>query len=105
MSVAAPRHRDGCRLAALLLVLHSSCARTRGAGAAPGSSAMRTLVSRIVFHMKGARRASICSSMSGDIGVDAVDPAEHVRGQELVRVGEMPVECSAQLILLFALPG
>ncbi|MGO9930019.1 MAG: hypothetical protein ACLPLP_28960 [Mycobacterium sp.] len=24
--------------------------------------------------MKGARRASICSSMSGDIGVDAVDP-------------------------------
>jgi hypothetical protein len=41
----------------------------------------------------------------GDIGVDAVDPAEHVRGQELVRVGEMPVERSAQLILLFALPG
>ena len=51
---------------------------------------MRILVSRIVFHMKGARRASICSSMSGDIGVDAVDPAEHVRGQELVMVGEMP---------------
>src|SRR3984957_7756243 len=25
---------------------------------------MRTLVSRIAFHMKGARRASICSSMS-----------------------------------------
>jgi hypothetical protein len=42
------------------------------------------LVSRIAFHMKGARRASICSSMSGDIGVDAVDPTEHVRGQELV---------------------
>ena len=40
---------------------------------------MRTLVSRIVFHMKGARRASICSSMSGDIGVDAVDPAELAR--------------------------
>ena len=48
---------------------------------------MRTLVSRIAFHMKGARRASICSWMSGDIGVDAVDPAEHVRGQELVMVG------------------
>ena len=63
---------------------------------------MRTLVSRIVFHMKGARRASICSSRLGDIGVDAVDPAEHVRGQELVRVGEMPVERSAQLI---GLPG
>ena len=61
---------------------------------------MRTLVSRIVFHMKGARRASIGSSMSGDIGVDAVDPAEHVRAQELVMVGEMPVERSAQLILL-----
>jgi hypothetical protein len=40
--------------------------------------------------MKGARRASICSSMSGDISVNAVDPAEHVRGQELVMVGEMP---------------
>jgi hypothetical protein len=57
-----------------------------------------TLVSRIVFHMKGARRASICSSMSGDIGVAAVDPAAHVRGQGLVMVGEMPVERSAQLI-------
>jgi hypothetical protein len=41
---------------------------------------MRTLVSSIVFHIKGARRASICSWMSGDIGVDAFDPAEHVRG-------------------------
>ena len=61
---------------------------------------MRTLVSRIVFHMKGARRASICSSMSGDIGVDAVDPAQRGREQELVMVGEMPVERSAQLILL-----
>ena len=66
---------------------------------------MRTLVFSIVFHMKGARHASICSSMSGDIGVDAVDRAEHVRGPELVMVGEMPVECSAQRILLFALPG
>ena len=37
--------------------------------------------------MKGARRASTCSSMS-------------VRAQELVMVGEMPVERSAQLILL-----
>ena len=74
-------------------------------GAAPSSSAMRTLVSRIAFHMKGARGASICSSMSADIGVDAVDPAEHVREQELVMVGELPVERSAQLILLFALPG
>jgi hypothetical protein len=41
--------------------------------------------------------------MSGDIGVDAVDPAEHVRAQELVMVGEMPVERSAQLILLLYL--
>ena len=70
---------------------------------------MRTLVSRIVFHerdqsaMKGARRASICSSMSGDIGVEAGDPAEHGRGQELVMVGEMPVERWAQLILLLYL--
>ncbi len=61
---------------------------------------MRTLVSRIAFRVKGARRASICSSMSGDIGVDAVDPAQRVREQELVMVGEMPVEHSAQLILL-----
>jgi hypothetical protein len=68
---------------------------------------MRTLVSRIVFHMKGARRASICSPMSGDIGVDAVDPAQRVREQESVMVGEMPVERSAQLILLLYLdrPG
>ena len=57
-------------------------------------------MSRIAFHIKGARRASICSSMSGDIGVDAVDRAEHEREQELVVVGEMPVERSAQLILL-----
>src|SRR6202022_2291345 len=78
-------------------------ASTRGAGAAPRSSAMRTLVSRIVFRIKGARRASICSSMSGDIGVDAVDPAKHVREQELVVVGEMPGERSAQLILLLYL--
>jgi hypothetical protein len=55
--------------------------------------------------MKGARRASICSPMSGDIGVDAGDPAEHGREGESVMVGEMPVERSAQLILLFALPG
>ena len=64
---------------------------------------MRTLVSRIAFHMKGARRASICSPMSGDIGVDAGDPAQHGREQELVMVGEMPVERSAQLILLLYL--
>jgi hypothetical protein len=38
--------------------------------------------------------------MSGDIGVDAVDPAEYVHGQELVMVGEIPIERSAQLILL-----
>ena len=48
---------------------------------------------------KGARRASICSPMSGDIGVDAGDPAQHGREQELVMVGEMPVERSAQPIL------
>ena len=29
--------------------------------------------------------------MSGDIGVDAVDPAERVREQEVVMVGEMPL--------------
>jgi len=61
---------------------------------------MRTLVSRIVVHMKGARHASIRSWMSGDIGVDAVDPAEHVRAQEWVMVGAMPVERSAQHVLL-----
>jgi hypothetical protein len=69
---------------------------------------MRTLVSGIAFHMKGGRRASICSPMSGDIGVDAGDPAEHVREGELVMVGEMPVERSAQLIyccFTCALPG
>jgi hypothetical protein len=64
---------------------------------------MRTLVSRIDFDMKGARRASICSSMSGDIGVDAGDLAEPGREGELVMVGEMPVERSAQLILFLYL--
>jgi hypothetical protein len=44
---------------------------------------MRTLVSTIAFHMKGAGSASICSPMSGDIGVDAGDPAQHRREQEL----------------------
>jgi hypothetical protein len=33
--------------------------------------------------MKGARPASICSPMSGDIGADAGDPAQHRREQEL----------------------
>ena len=51
----------------------------------------------------GARRASICSPMSGDIGVDAVDPNQRGREQESVMVGEMPVERSAQLILLLYL--
>ena len=60
-------------------------------------------MSRIAFHRKGARRASICSPMSGDIGVDAGDPAQHGHEQELVMVGEMPVERSAQLILLLYL--
>src|SRR6478609_6337272 len=36
--------------------------------------------------------------MSGDIGVDAVDPAEHGCAQESVMVGELPVERSAQRI-------
>jgi hypothetical protein len=44
--------------------------------------------------------------MSGDIGVDAVDPAEHVREQELVMVGEMPVERSlGPTHFAVALPG
>ena len=38
--------------------------------------------------------------MSGDIGVDAGDPAEHGPEQESVMVGAMPVEGSAQPILL-----
>jgi len=33
--------------------------------------------------MKGARPASICSPMSGDIGADAGDPAQPGREQEL----------------------
>src|SRR6478752_2146985 len=41
--------------------------------------------------------------MSGDIGVDAGGPAQHGREQELVMVGEMPVERSAHLILLLNL--
>jgi hypothetical protein len=44
-------------------------------------------VSRIAFHMKGARRASIARRC-------------RLRAQELVMVGEMPVERSTQLLLL-----
>lgn len=44
-------------------------------------------MSRIAFHMKGARRASIRSSMF------------RLRAQALVMVGAMPVERSAQLVL------
>jgi hypothetical protein len=99
----APSRRvsAGCAPSGLALHLREH----QGVGAAPTSSATRTLVSKIVFHIKGARRASICSWISGDIGVDAVDPAEHLRGQELVMdAGEMPVERSVQLISV-ALPG
>jgi hypothetical protein len=38
--------------------------------------------------------------MSGDIGVDAGDPAQHARKRIWVIVGQMPVERSAQLISL-----
>jgi hypothetical protein len=48
---------------------------------------MRTPLSGIVIHRKGARRASVCSPMSGDIGIDAGDPAQQVREGELVMVG------------------
>ena len=43
------------------------------------------------------------SSMSGDIGVDAGDPAQRVRDGELVMASEMPVERAALLILLLYL--
>jgi hypothetical protein len=62
---------------------------------------MRTPVSRIAFHLKGATRASICSSMSGDIGVDAGDPVQRVREEELVMVDEMPVARSAYSFCCF----
>ena len=67
--------------------------RAHDQSGSPDSFGRYTLgqVFRIALHMKGATRASICSPMSGDIGVDAGDPAQHVREQELVMVGEMPV--------------
>jgi hypothetical protein len=37
--------------------------------------------------------------MSGDIGVDAGDPAQHGREHELVMVGEMPVGPNSLLLL------
>ena len=64
------------------------------------SSLPRPDLPRIVFTIKGARRASICLSIRAISASDAVDPAKHVREQESVVVGEMPVERSAQLILL-----
>ena len=65
---------------------------------------MRTLLSRIVSHHKRGQTRLDLLIDSGDIGVDAVDPAKHVREQESVMVGEMPVERSTQLIFV-ALPG
>jgi hypothetical protein len=38
-----------------------------------------SIVDPVVRSEQGPKRASICSSMSGAIGGDAVDPAEHVR--------------------------
>ena len=64
---------------------------------------MRSLVCRIVFHVTGARTRLDLLVDVGGIGVDAVDPAERARGQELVMVGGMPVERWAQLILLLYL--
>jgi hypothetical protein len=43
--------------------------------------------------------------MSGDIGGDAVDPAERVRAQELVMVGEMPVRTLGPTRFTAVLPG
>jgi hypothetical protein len=98
---APPRRVSaGCAPSGLALHLREH----QGVGAAHTSSATRTLVSKIVFHMKGARRASICSWVSGDIGVDAVDPPKMCADRNLVMVGEMPVERSVQLISV-ALPG
>ena len=102
MSVAAPRHRDRC---GWLRSFWCSTPPARAPGCrrcaqvfgdeAPG-------VRDRLPHERG-QTASTRSSMSSNIGVDAVDPAEHVRAQELVMVGEMPVERSAQLIVLLYL--
>ena len=52
--------------------------------------------------MKGARRASICSWMSGDIGVArSFCPAEHVRGQELAMVGGRDTLVGLDLLVLY----
>jgi len=79
MLVAAPRHRDGVSAgcAPSGVALH----RREHQGCRRGAQVFgdEDLLSRIVFHMKGGQTASIGSPMSGDIGVDAVDPAEHVR--------------------------
>ena len=64
---------------------------------------MRTLVSWIDFRIKGGQTRLDLLVMPGDIGVDAVDAAEHGREVDLVMVGELPVERSAQLILLLYL--
>jgi hypothetical protein len=79
MLVAAPRHRDGVSAgcAPSGVALH----RREHQGCRRGAQVFgdEDLLSRIVFDMKGGQTASIGSPMSGDIGVDAVDPAEHVR--------------------------
>jgi hypothetical protein len=57
----------------------------------------------IVFHIGGGQTRLDLPSMSGDIGIDAVNPAQHGREQELVMVGEMPLNARAQLLLLLYL--
>ena len=67
---------------------------------------MRTIVSRIAFHMKGARRASARRCRAISASMLAIRPNVSAnrktcaREQELAMVGEMPVERSAQPILL-----
>ena len=67
---------------------------------------MRTLVSRIAFHMTGARRASARRCRAISASMRAIRPNVSAnrktcaREQELAMVGAMPVERSAQPILL-----
>jgi hypothetical protein len=104
MLVAAPRHRDGC---GWLRSFWCSTPPARAPGvpcAAPRSSAMRTPVSRIVIHRK---RGQTRLGLLADVGryrrrCWRSRPTSARTGIGVI-VGEIPVERSAQPILLLYL--
>jgi hypothetical protein len=86
----------GCAASGLALQLRGH----QGCRDAPGSGDADPGVQDRLPPEKGPDAPRSAHACRAGIGVDAVDPAERVRAQELVMVGEMPVERWGQLVLL-----